>query len=147
MNRQREEERCILSYSSIPLALQSKGSPLHAGRHMPPRRRIARCQKHQPVPPSSGHCRSTCSHRSLRSCEGKRPSDAVLREMSYNAAGSTRERSGAESHKCRELGGGGCQRPMCMRKMVHEWDCWHARSEASSAIVQSSMVVLLAPSD
>ena len=106
MNRQREEERCILSYSSIPLALQSKGSPLHAGRHMPPRRRIARCQKHQPVPPSSGHCRSTCSHRSLRSCEGKRPSDAVLREMSYNAAGSTRERSGAESHRCREWGGG-----------------------------------------
>jgi hypothetical protein len=105
MNRQREEERCILSYSSIPLALQSKGPPPHAGRHMPPRRRIARCQKHQPVPPSSGHCRSICSHRPLRSCEGKRPSDAVLRGMSYNAAGSTRERSGAESHRCRELGG------------------------------------------
>lgn len=33
---------------------------------------------------------------------------------------------------------------MCMRKMVHQWDCWHATSEVSSAIVQSSMVGLLA---
>lgn len=38
--------------------------------------------------------------------------------MFCNAAGSTRERSGAESHKCRKWEReGGCQKPTCMGRL------------------------------